>query len=231
MKLQSRLGYVGQIDSFDPWKSRESKESLVKYVADIASLSYGNDKAKNPQSLFDRIVRLGHLSCLEFVPFCGAMDYPAALPLRSIRHAMEHIDGYIYGANEIEKSLNPATGFLVECPKIIAVQWMRHRAFSYLEQSRRYVKGAKVPFTYYGEYPAFAEFYALADQKYQELIDNGYPAELARLVIPQGMMTRFYVAGFDEDWLHFCRLRNDAHAQPEIQVFAAEIERIIKGKK
>ncbi len=40
-----------------------------KRVADIASICYGKDEAKNPDKLFDKLVEMGHHSVLEHVVF------------------------------------------------------------------------------------------------------------------------------------------------------------------
>lgn len=222
VELTSRLGRVGSIRKFDLWQFRESRQACIEGVAQIASLSYGNEAAKNPQALFDRIVALGHLSCLEFVP--AIVEADLALPFNSSR--------MFTGIEVPDKPLDvsklretwPATGFLVEAPIFVARQWMRHRSFSYLEMSRRYVKGAKVPLEFYG---VGQNGYDYADvlcgasvAAYECLIANGEPPELARRVLPVGLMTRFYVGGFERDWRKFVELRADKHAQPEIRAFA-----------
>ena len=233
VQLESRLGRVGSVHSFDLWQFRESREAMIEGVAQIASLSYGNDAAKNPQQLFDRIISLGHLSCLEFVPVVidpcyslphsSARRYDGLTPISNSRIAME-------GSQK-----TPATGFLVECPVFVARQWMRHRSFSYLEMSRRYVKDSKVPVKFYGEDRADSverRIYSYVRDYINEIaIDNNEPAELARRVIPVGMMTKFYVGGYDSDWHKFVALRADAHAQPEIRVFAEHIKGVINACK
>lgn len=232
IQLESRLGRVGSIQSFDLWQFRESREACVEGVAQIASLSYGNEAAKNPQALFDRIVSLGHLSCLEFVPMPDLFIGTEHLPSASLRH--NEIDGCRqfgkYDMKDMEMQGNGATGFLVEAPIFVARQWMRHRSFSYLEMSRRYVKGSKVPLEFYGEegeYDIAKMVCGAAVGAYERLIEIGQPPELARRVLPVGLMTKFYVGGFDRDWCEFVRLRSDAHAQPEIRVFADEIAKVI----
>lgn len=231
VELESRLGRVGSIQSFDLWKFRESREAMIEGVAQIASLSYGNDAAKNPQQLFDRIISLGHLSCLEFVPigFSGA-----SLPYSSYRTVDS--DSWKFDVKDFKwVSDYKATGFLVECPVFVARQWMRHRSFSYLEMSRRYVKDSKVPVKFYGEDRADSverRIYSYVRDYINEIAtDNNEPAELARRVIPVGMMTKFYVGGFDRDWHKFVALRADAHAQPEIRVFAEHIKGVINACK
>lgn len=235
IELMSRLGRVGTARSFDLWQFRESVEQAVEGVAQIASLSYGNEEAKNPQKLFDRIVSLGHLSCLEFIPFKEYFN--EHLPQASARNFLSVGES---GLSEFShffdedyadsgRADKPATGFLIEAPVLVARQWMRHRAFSYLEMSRRYVKDSKVPFEFYGaSEPDVEAFFEHAISLYDTLIASGEPAELARRVIPVGMMTKFFVAGYNYHWNGFTRLRSDLHAQPEIRVFSDFINEVAK---
>lgn len=241
IELESRLGRVGSIQAWDPWKSRQSAAHAKWWVSKIASLSYGNEEAKNPEKLFQRIVDMGHLSCLEFVP----VPYNRhSLPFASARTyycnycSKPEENGFVcYMGPDIKLDIeeNPASAFLVECPIFVARQWMRHRSFSYLEMSRRYVKEAKVPARFYGE-PGQTDdeltyFYTSAIALYEKLLGKGEPPELSRRVLPVGMMTKFWCAGFDRDWEHFCNLRTDSHAQEEIRVFANYIKNYIGGKR
>lgn len=239
IELESRLGRVGSIQAWDPWKSRESVEQAKWWVSKIASLSYGNEEAANPEKLFKRIVDLGHLSCLEFVPvlLAGEKSEGSSIPYQSLRQlpGLVHHDT-VWGDVALgrESATDPASAFLVECPIFVARQWMRHRSFSYLEMSRRYVKEAKVPATFYGYRPYGEDpvdvLYDRAVLVYNRLIEQGEPPEIARRVLPVGMMTKFWCAGFDRDWEHFCKLRTDTHAQEEIRVFANYIKEYIGGK-
>ena len=170
VELHSRLGRVGSIQAWNPWESRKSVAHAKWWVAKVASLSYGNDEAKNPEKLFQGIVDRGHLSCLEFVPVLVDDEYgldtmQLALPAQSLRTNWEALsevlnDPAFWGdGNRMQEELrvasdpayNPstATAFLVECPLYVRSQWMRHRSFSYLEMSRRYTKGSKVEWGYY----------------------------------------------------------------------------------
>lgn len=231
VSLESRLGYVGSIQAWDPWEARKSQEKARWWVAKVASLSYGNDDAKNHDKLFERIVRLGHLSCLEFVP---APYNGYSLPLASARTYTD-IDGtmgmYFNDDISLDKEGNEATAFLVECPIFVARQWMRHRSFSYLEMSRRYTSGFKVPWTFYGENQDTAFANEICCSAYEDMIEKNVPAELARRVIPVSAFTKFWVAGYDRDWIKFIKLRSDEHAQPEIRAFSEAVKEMIRGKK
>lgn len=77
--------------------------------------------------------------------------------------------------------------FEVECSKYTAVQIMRHRIGSFVEQSRRYVTDHKVPYQFQmpdkipeNMIPVVEQHYKNSVYLYQQLIDEGAPAEEAR---------------------------------------------------
>lgn len=249
--LHARLGRVGSIQAWNPWNSRRSVEDAKWWVAKVASLSYGNEEAKNPEKLFQSIVERGHLSCLEFVPF-RSEENPASLPGMSLRsRGIEWLKPHLFtqAIADLQSRERPASAFLVECPLYIRSQWMRHRAFSYLEMSRRYTKGSRVAWEFYGAIPMMqmnyttgpdmgwkqvgtekTEFHAACEAEYQRRLDAGWPNEIARGCMPMEAMTKFWVAGFDRDWEAFLKLRADAHAQEEIRVFAEWIKGYLEKK-
>lgn len=238
VELESRLGRVGSIQKWDPWDARLSTEHAKWFVAKIASLSYGNEEAKNYKKLFDFVVEKQHLSCLEFVP--ALVNGKRHLPVASLRHgmgALHNPDAWGEMFANYGRTAGEASVFLVEAPIFVARQWMRHRAFSYLEMSRRYTLESKVPATFYGEdvdletgpNDIVSAHYLKCVALYDRLLSMQEPPELARRVLPVGMMTKFWVGGYNRDWDGFLKLRDDAHAQPEIQVFAKKIREMIYG--
>lgn len=58
---------------------------------------------------------------------------------------------------------------------------------------------------------------------YEELLKAGVTREQARAVLPQSLLTQFYMTGNLRNWQHFVKLRTDTHAQYEIQVVANRI--------
>ena len=259
VELFSRLGKVGSIQAFDPWDSRKSVAHAKAWVARVASLSYGNQEAANPEKLFQSIVDRGHLSCLEFVPVLmeGELSCGASLPANSLRQLpglMHHEGVWGEGAMVRERETDPASAFLVSCPLYVRSQWMRHRSFSYLEMSRRYTKGSKVAWEFYGEVledqvwgngpgvrwmhdgndrsvSDYGGFWNVCETEYQRRLDAGWPNEIARGCMPMEAMTSFWCAGFDRDWRGFIRLRSDAHAQPEIRVYSDWIRDYLDQKE
>jgi thymidylate synthase (FAD) len=64
---------------------------------------------------------------------------------------------------------------------------------------------------------------------YTNLISAGCSREQARALLPQSLLTKFYMTGNLRNWAHFVRLRDDEHAQQEVRVPAQRIDKILQG--
>lgn len=142
---------------------------------------------------------------------------------------------------------------IIECPLYIRSQIHRHRTFSYNEISRRYTAENLeffVPETMRkqaksnrqaseGELDDRAaqtaivlmeEAHKQAREFFDDLIALGVPREQARGVLPQNLMTKFYMTGNLRNWAHFVKLRLDKHAQGEVQVIGKQVLEILQEK-
>jgi len=144
--------------------------------------------------------------------------------------------------------------FLVECPIFLARQWMRHRFGSYNEVSRRYTS---VGINFYvpqklrrqdkKNKQASKEDNWLEDKErvllskisvhssnsynlYKELIDMDVAREMARMVLPQNLLTRFYWTVPRVALDNFITLRTHEGAQKEIREFAEVIKEMVGYK-
>ena len=61
---------------------------------------------------------------------------------------------------------------------------------------------------------------------YNKLLSIGVAREQARMVLPLATTTKIHMTGSIRSWIHFLELRDDEHAQKEIQLVAKEIKRI-----
>lgn len=134
--------------------------------------------------------------------------------------------------------------FYAKMPIFVARQWVRHRTASINEISLRYVDASEEFYT-----PApmrmqkqsesnkqgssdeivdnepycravFSTAYSNAFRSYELLLEQGLSKELARAVLPLGTYTEWYWQTDLHNFLHFCKLRTDPHAQYEIRVYA-----------
>jgi len=65
-------------------------------------------------------------------------------------------------------------------------------------------------------------------ESYEAMLDMGVAPEMARMVLPQSMMTEFVWSGSLMAFAHIYKLRIDGHSQVEAQEFARQLDTIIR---
>jgi|18_taG_2_1085343.scaffolds.fasta_scaffold12902_3 thymidylate synthase (FAD) len=75
---------------------------------------------------------------------------------------------------------------------------------------------------------AYADFLYEAEWLYKNMLSSGVAPEQARMVLPQSMMTSYYVTGSLSAWARAYKLRIDSHSQVEIQMLAKQWGDIIE---
>ncbi len=170
----------------------------------------------------------------------------------SAQESRERVKGlinFLYRERHMSPFEHGSLTFFVDTPIFVAREFMRHRTFSYNETSGRYkeleprfylinddrpvVQKGKVgaynfeggtPEQYGNVYAAQTLAYQHAWHAYQNMLDKGVAREVARNVLPVGIMTQFYVTGNPRNWMQFFLLRNDPNALHEIREVAIAIE-------
>lgn len=117
-------------------------------------------------------------------------------------------------------------------------QLVRHRHFSFSQQSQRYCSFDKITNGMEGNWYVTPESvinsgidgifkYNDCMQKivdtYKYLVDNGVKPEDARFLLPNAAKTEIVVTGNFREWRHFIEMRADIHAQWEIRELAKMI--------
>jgi thymidylate synthase (FAD) len=59
---------------------------------------------------------------------------------------------------------------------------------------------------------------------YNEGLDLGIAKECMRMILPMATQTTIYMTGSVRSWIHFLDIRDDAHAQKEVQLIARQIK-------
>ena len=134
----------------------------------------------------------------------------------------------------------------IETSKAIGIQLIRHRSFTFQEFSQRYqdvsllgdmfeeiefrkqCKDNRQSSTEIYETGKTEAKMLLLDIKrmYQGLLEDGVARETARMILPLCTKTKIHMTGSIRSWIHFLELRDDVHAQKEIQLIAQEIKHI-----
>lgn len=143
--------------------------------------------------------------------------------------------------------------FFVHAPIFVAREFMRHRTFSFNEESGRYrqlqpvfyrplghrplVQSGKVgDYNYdYGDAAMRDEvFSAITNNSrdaygwYMQLLNAGIAKEVARMVLPVNIFTSFYATVDPHNLMHFLDLRTAPDATYEIRIVANQMEQYFK---
>ena len=143
--------------------------------------------------------------------------------------------------------------FEIETSKAIGIQLIRHRSFSFQEFSQRYQDVNRLdsifePIELRSQCEdnrqssvevinpklengmiantAIEQYLNQAHKLYNQLLEAGVAREQARMILPLATTTKIHMTGSIRSWIHFLELRDDGHAQKEIQLIAKEIKRI-----
>ena len=134
----------------------------------------------------------------------------------------------------------------IETSKAIGIQLIRHRSFTFQEFSQRYQNVSllgdmfeEIEFRKQCEdnRQSSTEVHSTSDTEvkkilleikrlYEGLLQDGVARETARMILPLCTKTKIHMTGSIRSWIHFLALRDDEHAQKEIQLIAKEIKRI-----
>jgi thymidylate synthase (FAD) len=144
------------------------------------------------------------------------------------------------------------------CDRGVSHEFVRHRVFSFAQESTRYCNyskdkfGNEITFVFpiwmdeellnsYGSYHTVARsntpesiFIAglnNAEKDYLSLINIGWKAQEARAILPNALKTELVMTGFESDWKHFFELRCPGSAHPQARELAIPLQEKFKELK
>ena len=216
---------IGKVELWDFSKSNTCEDAKYETVATVASLSYGNEQAKNPKKLYEFLEKAGHLSCFEW------LRHPKAPFIHSSYRNWPELYTYLNSGEEYYNEVLAI--FKIKIPIFVMRQYVRHRGFSVLEMSRRYTKSDRVGFEYYFPEGLSDEvktmFVSVVESLVDAMLEDGYKLEQARTVLPVCLYTEFWVMKDYKNAVNFYIERFNTHAQWEIRECArVELELLKK---
>jgi thymidylate synthase (FAD) len=126
------------------------------------------------------------------------------------------------------------------CDRGVSHEFVRHRVFSFAQESTRYCNYSKAKF---GNELTFIEpcwemedldrnvFIAALqsmESTYIGLTTIGWKPQQARAILPNSLKTELVMTGFIEDWKHFFELRCDTAAHPQARELAIPLQNWFK---
>lgn len=138
--------------------------------------------------------------------------------------------------------------FKIVCDRGVSHELVRHRVFSFAQESTRYVNYKKkgmqfITPAWWGkdtqefviadterEYIIFYEACKDAERAYNQLLGLGQTPQQARAVLPNALKTEVVMTGTLSQWKEFLKLRTAPDAHPDIQIIANKIQEILRSK-
>ena len=137
------------------------------------------------------------------------------------------------------------------CDRGVSHEFVRHRHFSFSQESQRYCGynknkfGNEVtfikPYCIFGNvdeidrdnivFDMFLNQLELAEEAYMMLLEDGCIPQEARAVLPNATKTELIMTGFASDWTHFFELRDDSKAHPDAQKLAKPLHEEFINRK
>ena len=130
------------------------------------------------------------------------------------------------------------------CDRGVSHEIVRHRVFSFAQESTRYCNYSKDKFgneltfikpntlddqkTY--SYIAFYDMLETLEKEYLFFLEEGWKPQEARAILPNCLKTEIVMTGFESDYDHFFELRCAKAAHPDIQVLANKLKELMNEK-
>lgn len=267
--------------SFSIWDQQEGLEGIYKQIERAGRVCYKSEDKITEDSakdFVDRMIKLGHGAMLEHGTIYLIIDCSGRLLDVADKYVNNkysewtlHPDGVHYCITTnyrvlLQNGWLDDLQYLCEpteyhekrvtihfvCDRGVSHEFVRHRVFSFAQESTRYCNYSKDKFnncvTYilpnwctkvniedYEKNPKLIynangtltdnEISFLCglydnEERYLELLENGWKPQEARAVLPNSLKTELVMTGFVSDWEHFFKLRDAGSAHPQARELA-----------
>jgi len=192
------------------------------HIVEVARVSSSRKNKKDkPEGLLAYLVRHKHWSPFEHGHATFEIETSKAIGIQLIRHrsfAFQEFSQRYQDVNRLESIFEPIE-LRAQCED------NRQSSTTVINPNlyRKFNSGGVKP------YPASSiinNFLKDAHELYNDLLEAGVAREQARMILPLATTTKIHMTGSIRSWIHFLELRDDKHAQKEIQMVAKEIKRI-----
>jgi len=186
-------------------------------IVEIARVSSSRkDKSEEPSGLINYLIKNKHWSPFEHGTITMEIDTSKAIGIQLLRHR-----SFTF------QELSQRYAVVGACEPIeIRAQAANNR------QSSEEVFDPLVPDTFglFEGQPVLAsemnnKLLEIISSVYLNQLDAGVARECARMVLPMATSTKIYMTGTVRSWIHMLQIRDDAHAQKEIQ----EVAKVMKS--
>jgi thymidylate synthase (FAD) len=194
-----------------------------EYLVEVARVSSSRkEKRSNPEGLIGYLIRNKHWSPFEHLFMTVEIETSKAIGIQLLRHrsfTFQEFSQRYQNVNQLGEMFEPVE---------IRQQATDNRqsstdVFDPVIQDPIYAKDKTCTAS-----ELVRRSQDIAQRTYDQLLDAGVAREVARFVLPLATKTKIHMTGSIRSWIHFFELRDDGHAQKEIQEVAKAIKKIFK---
>lgn len=183
-------------------------------IVEAARVSY-KSPSKGPEAdrkLLEYLYKNKHTSPFEMCKITLNIKLPIFVMRQYVRHRMQNL-------NEVSARYTqlPSEFYL---PRLWRVQDTKNKQGSCLEEM--------TPEWHEAQFLRALNVCESAYEAYEAMLADGVAREMARMVLPVNIYTECYVTWDLKNLIHFITLRDDSHAQAEIQEYGKAIKQIAK---
>jgi len=186
------------------------------HIVEVARVSSSRkDKKAKPEGLLNYLIKHKHWSPFDHGTVTFEIETSKAIGIQLIRHrsfSFQEFSQRYQDVNKLEGMFEPIE---------LRAQCEDNR------QSSTEVIDPKFDIMGVVSYPAseaVEKHFESCQTLYNRLLEAGVAREQARMVLPLATKTKIHMTGSIRSWIHFLELRDDEHAQKEIQLVAKEIK-------
>lgn len=248
-------------------------DNVFKHIELCGRVCYKSEDKMTPDSstkFVDRMIKSGHMSVLEHgtvylaIPWADNWekykydpysktnnlptdeDHSVIAVTTNYRVLVENdwLDDLKYICEPTEYHERRYTVRFV-CDRGVSHEFVRHRHFSFSQESTRYCNYSKdkfsneitfiVPWWWNNGIEAKKKLYKdcwqLSEDTYKTLMVGKCTPQEARAVLPNALKTELIMTGFASDWGHFFELRDDSRAHPDAQKLAKPLHEEFINRK
>lgn len=193
-------------------------ENIIVEIARVSSSR--KDKTEKPEGLINYLIKNSHWSPFEHGFITFEIETSKAIGIQLLRHRSFTFQEFSQRYQEVGKISDDGMFEPIE---------LRKQA----ENNRQSSEEVFDPIVE-GNYDTIQEdieasslieeHLKVSEELYKALLESGVAREQARMILPMNTKTRIYMTGSVRSWIHFLSIRDDGHAQKEIQLIAKSIK-------
>ena len=193
-------------------------ENIIVEIARVSSSR--TDKTEKPEGLINYLIKNSHWSPFECGYITFEIETSKAIGIQLLRHRSFTFQEFSQRYQEVGKISDDGMFEPIELRK----QATNNRQSSE-EVFDPIVEGNYDTIQEDIEASSLIEEHLkVSEELYRALLDSGVAREQARMILPMCTKTRIYMTGSVRSWIHFLSIRDDGHAQKEIQLIAKDIK-------